>query len=74
MIRPVERFAVKLGGLQAATEAELYRPLAPRAGVGPVGLVAAACLGAGLTLIAQQLLADGRVARLLWGLARGLAG
>lgn len=74
MIRPVERFAVNIGGQQDPGEVERFRPLPPRTGIGPVGLAAAMCLGAALTLLAQQLLADGRVARLVGGLLRGLIG
>jgi hypothetical protein len=74
MIRPVERFAVNIGGLPDPTDSKIAPPPPPRTGIGPAGLVAAACLGATLTLLAQRLLEDGRLLGHLLGLLRDLAG
>jgi hypothetical protein len=68
MIRPVERFAVNIGGREAPEDAVARPPRPPRAGVGPTGIAAAACLGATLTLLVQRLFEDGR----LWGLLRAI--
>lgn len=74
MIRPVERFAVNIGGREAP-EAAVARPPQPnRAGVGPTGVLAAACLGATLTLLVQRLFEDGRLLAMLPAILRGLAG
>lgn len=74
MIRPVERFAVNIGGLPDPTEVVPTRPAPPRAGIGPAGLVAAACLGGTLTLLVQRLLEQSHLAGYLSGLLRALAG
>jgi len=74
MIRPVEHFAVNIGGLPDPTESKIAPPPPPRTGTGPAGLVAAACLGATLTHLAQRLLEDGRLLDHLLGLLRDLAG
>ncbi len=74
MIRPVERFAVNIGGREAPEDALARVPRPPRAGVGPTGVVAAACLGATLTLLVQRLLEDGRPWDLLPAILRGPLG
>jgi hypothetical protein len=74
MIRPVERFAVNIGGLPDPTVSKIAAPPPPRTGIGPAGLAAAACLGGTVTLLAQRLLEDGQVLGLLAGLLRGLVG
>lgn len=74
MIRPVERFAVNIGGLQVAEEPVLNRLRPPPAGFGVTSLVAAACLGASATLLVQRLLAEGSLAGLLAAVLRSLAG
>lgn len=74
MIRPVERFAVNIGGLHTEEETIVRPPRPAPSGVGPIGLVAAACLGATFTLLAQRLLEEGRLVHLLVASLRGLAG
>lgn len=74
MIRPVERFAVNIGGWQDPEETPPRPPRPARTGVGPTGLAAAACLGAALALLAQRLLEDGRLVGPLMAALRGLLG
>jgi hypothetical protein len=73
MTRPVERFPVEIE-TRPGWGAEPKRGAAGRAGAGPVGLAATACLGAALTLLAQRLAADGRLVELVAGLLGRLAG
>lgn len=74
MIRPVERFAVNIGGREAPEDAVVRPPQPNRTGVGPTRVVAAACLGATLTLLVQRLVENGRLWGLLPAVLRGLLG
>lgn len=56
MIRPVERFEVNIGGARLVEEPALGRIGERRAGTGPLGLAAAACLGATSALAIQRLI------------------
>ncbi|MCS6778764.1 MAG: hypothetical protein NZ555_03555 [Geminicoccaceae bacterium] len=56
MIRPVERFEVNIGGARLVEEPAAPRIGARRAGAGPLGLAAAACLGATGALAIQRLI------------------
>lgn len=72
MIRPVERFTIDLTPRGAA-----LRPgpgSAARAAGGPLGLLAAACLGAAGTLLAERLVDSGQLAALLRPLVEWLFG
>lgn len=72
MIRPVERFTINL-----APRSDEPRPVpgsAGRAAGGPVGLLAAACLGVAGTLLAQRLAEDGELLGLLRSLLERLIG
>ncbi len=72
MIRPVERFEVRLGGLEAPRRAPGAREQSGRSG--PVGLLAAAALGAAAVLLIQRLIEDGRLASSAGALLRVVGG
>ncbi len=74
MIRPVERFAVNIGGREAPKDAVAGPRQPNRTGVGPTGVSAAACLGATLMLLVQRLIEDGRLWGQLPAVLRGLLG
>jgi hypothetical protein len=74
MIRPVERFAVNIGGRPDPTELVPTPPAPPRTGIGPLGLVAAACSGGMLTLLVQRVLEQTQLTGPLSGLLRAFAG
>lgn len=74
MVRPVERFPVNIGGRRELEPVAPPTPRRPRDGVGPVGLVAAACLGATAMLLLERLLEEGRLALVLGRVLRSLVG
>lgn len=74
MVRPVERFEINLAGAQATRPETAPDRGRVRAAFGPVGLAAAACLGAVGVLIAQRILGDSSLLGLTATLVRALPG